>query len=244
MHGATIQLNEDQLAVRARLTQDIQHAVGALAALTNAKGELLQENAVSCLKLAEFKLAELCKLIGVETDDFDERFAKLRAANGRIRELEARLGAGQGPTVTQASLKVLDKQLNEWWDREGFGHISDIAFGAYGCKVTFSCSLFGNFRLTDSPTPVSDKERRAQWHADLEQRGFVLVDDDRDKALLDCDATRAALFDLVRRRLPSARIIKLDNHSRGQGDSIGFILTSIEMFIRDIEDIAQLGNPA
>ncbi len=242
MTTQNIPLNEDQQAVAARLASDIQHAVGTVAS-TSKEGCLDGQLAESCLKVAEFKLAEMCQLLGVETDsraEREERYAKLRAANCRIRDLEAQLGASQGPDVTQASLKAMDKRLNSWWDLEGFGHVSDLAFGAYGCKVTLSCSLFGNFRLTESPTPVSDKERRKQWHEALRERGFVLVQEDRDWELLDCESSRSTLCDLLMSRLPSARIVKLENHNRGRSARPEFILRSVEVFIRDIEDILQL----
>lgn len=243
MSTSEITLTPDSRAVGLQKLQQIQQALGTLAAVIgHGKRPLDAALPTNVLKVAEFELADLGKTLGIETDsarEREERFAMLRAANLRVRELEAQLGNSQGADVTQACLKTLDARLNSWWDLEGFGHITDIAFQRYGCTVNFSCSLYGDFRGSDSKTPVSDKERRALWHASLAERGFSLVQEDqREWALLDCDATRKTLVELIALRLPSARVLKLENANRS--NAAGFILQGVEVYIGQLADILTL----
>lgn len=243
MSSREITLTTDSRAVALQKVQQIQQALGTLVAvIEQGKRPLDASLATNILKVAEFELADLGKTLGIETDsarEREERFTMLRAANTRVRELEAQLGNSQGADVTQSCLKTLDARLNSWWDLEGFGHISNIAFQRYGCTVNFSCSLFGNFRGSDSTTPVSDKERRALWHASLAERGFSVVQEDRREwALEDCDATRKVLLDLIAQRLPSARVLKLENANRS--NAAGFILQGVEVYIEQLADILTL----
>lgn len=189
--------------------------------------------------------ADLCKTLGVETDSTREqerRYRELREANMRAHELEKQLGASQGPDITQACIKMMTERLQAWWRAEGFGHVSDISFGAYSCKVEFSCNLFGDFRLVDSDTPVSDKENERLWHESLRTRGFELVKEGRrDWAVLDSDGTRAALFSLLTSRLPSVRIHEVKGVRAHNSDK--FSLRSVTVFVTKIADFLQLPAP-
>ncbi|MEX3984009.1 hypothetical protein AB4Y45_34030 [Paraburkholderia sp. EG287A] len=240
----TLKLSLDKNAVALRQLQSVSGAVSTIFSIIKDGTAIERELATNCLKVAEFELSHLGKTLGIETDsakEREQRYADLRAANARVRELEALLGSTQPPEATQAALKNLADQLNGWWDLEGFGHISDIAFGQYGCTVNFSCNLFGTFRLVDSDTPVSDKDRKKRWYESLQERGFVLVDDDREWSVCDCDASRKVLQDLIVGRMPSAKILKFENQYRTRAS--GFILRGAEVFISKIEEIRTLPVP-
>lgn len=247
MSTPEIILTRDSRAVALQKLREVQQALGTLIAVLGLGRETLRaELPTNVLKVAEFGLADVAKTLGIETEsaqEREERYAMLRTANLRVRDLEAQLGNTQGPDVTQSCLKTLDARLNSWWDLEGFGHVNDIAFQRYGCTVHFSCSLFGDFRGSDSTTPVSDKERRARWHASLAERGFVVVQEDqREWALEDSDATRKTLLDLIAQRLPSARVLKLENANRSKAP--GFILQGVEVYIDQLSDILTLPEKA
>ncbi|KWA84179.1 hypothetical protein WL29_22725 [Burkholderia ubonensis] len=240
-----IHLNADQKEVALRKIRELQQHVGTLSSVLNSphfdESGLNSQLATNVLKVSEYSLADLCKLLGIVTDttaEREQRNADLRKANMRIRELETQLGNTQGPDVTQSCIKVMYDQLNSWWDLEGFGHISSISFQRYCCVVDFSCMLTGDFRIIDSDTPVSDKERKAQWLKSLGERGFVLVEEDRDWEILDCDASRKTLIDLITTRIPSAKITKIENFSRHNAE--GFTLRGIQVYIHDIADITRL----
>jgi hypothetical protein len=243
----TITLTPDSRTVALRQIGKVHDALSTLAAVLAGAGEADQlrpvdaELPTNVLKVAEFELSDLGKTLGIETDsaaERDQRYVALRQANMRVRDLQAQLGNSQGADITQASIKALAARVDSWWKLEGFGHISDIAFGKHGCTVNFSCSLFGDFPLIDSATPVSDKERKALWHASLRDRGFVLAQDDRDWVIEDCDASRKALVDLFAHRLPSAHVLKLDNFHRSK---VGrFVLRGVEVHISTLADILTL----
>jgi hypothetical protein len=243
MSTSEITLTRDSRAVALQKLREVQQALGTLVALLGLGRETLDAGlTTNVLKVAEFGLADVGKTLGIETDgvkEREERYAMLRAANLRVRELEAQLGSTIGADVMQAGLTTLDARLNSWWDLEGFGHLRNIAFQRYGCTVNFSCSLFGDFRGSDSATPVSAKERRALWHASLAERGFNVVQEDlREWALEDCDGTRKVLLDLIAQRLPSARVLKLENSNRATAG--GFILQGVEVYIEQLADILAL----
>lgn len=240
-----ISLDADQSEVALRTILELQQHVGTIASVLQSPlvetGGLNRELATNVMKVSEYALAELCKVLGVETDttaEREQRNAALRSANMRIRDLETQLGSSQAPELTQASLKVMYDQLNSWWDLEGFGHISKISFERYGCKVNFSCMLTGDFRIIGSARPVSDKVRKAQWLQSLVQRGFVLVEEDGDWEILDCDTSRAALLALINTRIPSAQIYKIENICRQNAKN--FTLNGVEVYIQNIAEIAQL----
>jgi hypothetical protein len=239
-----ITLTEDARAVALRKIRDLQQAVGTIASIIK-EGAIDANLATNCVKVSEFYLTDLCKALGIETEGAVERQQRnvdLRAANTRIARLEEQLGGEQSPDMTQAAVKNLYDRLNKWWNLDGFGHISDgVAFGPYGATVNFSCLLFGDFRLIDSDTPVSDKSRKEQWHESLRERGFILTEEDRDVSILDCDHNRKVLVELFQARLPSARILRFENTHKRQ--STEFTLRGVQVFITNIAEILALPVP-
>lgn len=239
-----ITLNPDQQAVTLKTLKDIQHAMATLAGqVQRHNGTLNAELAQNVLCVTEYSLADLSKLLGIASQtaqDIEKRHAALRQANQRIHELERQLGAAQAPDMTQASLKNLAERVEAWWRQEGFGHISSVHFDKYGCEIDFCCSLFGDFYVVDSPTPVSDKERYRLWLAHLAERGFVLTDEDGDDALQDCDQNREVLTALFAHRLPSARLRSVENHARRGKD---FVLRGVKVYVRQLADILSLPVP-
>ena len=238
-----IELDEDQAAVAIRTLKDIRFAMATIGESLAREGKVNADLAKNALRVSEHYLADLGKVLGIPTqteEELTERSAKLRAANLRVRELEKQLGNAQSPELTQMSLRQLADQLNAWWDLEGFGHISEIKFGAYGCEVDFSCHLFGNFRLIKSETPISDKERKKLWHESLQARGFRLTEEDRDACIEDCDQNRKVLEQLFEDRLPSSKVISFENYNKNEG---GFVLRGVKVLIRRIDEFLTLPVP-
>lgn len=237
-------LNEDQCAVIIKKARDVQFAMSTLMDfLKNGNGSIDEELTRNVLGVSEHYLADIGKEMGVPTQseaDIEERHARLRAANMRVRELEELVGAQQTPEMTQMALKNMADHLNAWWDYEGFGHISNIHFGQYGCEVDFCCMLFGNFHVTNSPTPVSDKERKRLWHESLIERGFVLTSEDRDICIEDCDQNRKTLLELFAQRLPSAKVSSFENQYKRDG---GFVMRGVKVYVRNIAEFLTLPVP-
>ena len=241
MANETITLSPDANAVALRKIQKIQEAVGTLAGSLQRKGTLETDLTTSCLKVAEFELADLCRTLGIETEglrEMEQRYADIRAANARVHALEKLLGDVQSPQATDAAIRNLTERLEGWWRKEGFGLVSNVSFSAYSCKIEFSCSLYGDFHLINSPTPVSDKGRKQLWHDSLRERVFMLIQDDRDWKIWDCDASRKALVGFLKERLPSLQISGFTNH--GIRKSTEFALRSVEGNLIDLADIQGL----
>lgn len=238
-------LSADDRAVVLREIKAAQFALATVASqITEEEGPPLNRDlTVNCLQMCEFRLDEIGTRLGIATETaakIEERHAKLRAANLRVRELEAQLGQEQAPEGTQLSLGLLTERLQGWWQAVGFGHTSETHFARYGCEVEFSCHLFGDFWLTNSPTPISDKERRAQWHDDLRTQGYVLTDSEpssRELAVVDCAASRETLGAVLAASLPSAKIQSFKNRNNRDG---AFVMDSVKVLIRNLADIANL----
>lgn len=239
-----IALNEDQRAVAMRHIKGLHSALQMIYQGIEGVKPLTEDLAENCLKVSEFDLRDLCKALGIETNgvaEMDARNAQLREANARIRDLEAQIGKSQSPEQVQMAIKTLARRLKAWWDIEGFGHVGELKFDGHGIDAKFSCTLFGNFHLTCSQTPVSDKDRRARWHASLTERGFVLclLEGERDPELKDCDQNRQALIALFTQHMPSAQVIGF----RSVGHKGQFVLRDFEVYIRDYADIQALAVP-
>ncbi|WP_131753555.1 hypothetical protein [Burkholderia vietnamiensis] len=243
---ATLTLSADQQAVARKKISDMHHAVATILSVLKESAEIDAELTTNCVKVAEFNLADLCKALGVETfsaKEREERYADLRAANMRIHVLETQLGSTVAPEAVQHALKNISERLNRWWRNDGFGYVHDLEFGAYGvCHGKFSCSLRSAFSILDSDTPVSDKKNRASWIESVRERGFQLVQDDREWAIADCDVNRAALIDLITKNIPSAKVFKFENVNRWRAS--GFVLTHAEVYIHQLAEILTLPVPA
>jgi hypothetical protein len=235
-----ITLSADSQAVLKSKAREVHEAIAILTHFLDQDQSLTVGMSSSALRVAEYKISDIATILGVPTEgsaEIEERHRKLREANIEIRSLKDQLGKSQSPELTQLSLRTLERQLQDWWEKEGFGHIPEIHFKGSGCRAKLSCHMFGDFPILDSPTPISDKERKALWHDELRARGFVLIKEDRDPDILDCDASRKALSELILSRLPSAKIIRVENHCTGNN---GFKIRDVEVIIYNLDDIARL----
>lgn len=159
-----------------------------------------------------------CKMLGVEMESAAQREARhsqLRKANGLIRELESQLGQGATPEACTEFLRGLTAKMDYWWDVHGFGYIREMRFNRWGSmEVEFSCSLVGDYVLTGSTTPASDRELKKTWLQSLSEQGYVVQPSERgsDASLVDCDQTRQTLQKLFSSHFAHARITSTENH--------------------------------
>jgi hypothetical protein len=240
-----ISLSADQQAVALREISDLMHGLSLVSGELSNSRPLERELTRNILYIAEASLANLSRITGIDTESAsrrEERYGELRRAHQRLRELEALLGQGHSPEHTQQSVRGLMERLRHWWRSDGLGHINEASLDGYGqVEAKLSCHLFGNFRATASATPVSDKSRKAQWLDALRARGFVLGDDQDDReSVVDCDASRQALCQLITSALPSAQVFSISN----QGSSNGaLLLVDVHVFVRKLSDLAALPEP-
>jgi hypothetical protein len=243
-----LDLSKDDQSVLQRELREQIFGFGHLVNLLVENKPVAKNLAHSILYMAESRVAQICKLTGIELDsatDREQRYARIRGLNARVRDLERELGQGGTVEQTKAHLKNASDILNKWWDDRGFGHISDIRFSPYGSlEAKFSCSLFGAFRLTKSDTPVSDVENKKLWYQSLRERGFKLTEipQEREPSLEDCDQNRAALTNLFTSNLPSSVLLESTNHFDRRGGVM--LLRDVHVMIYNLQDIFDLETSA
>ncbi|GBQ86574.1 hypothetical protein AA14337_3358 [Acetobacter malorum DSM 14337] len=217
-------LTDDQIAVASRVIREAGSALGMVQGMFNKDapgGEIEQRSELVPLAVrkATRHVIELAEALGIPSEEAEavtRRHAAIRKANIRIRGLERQLGESVTPDKVQQAVKSYVKRIKRWWDIHGFGHVSSFVFEEHIVRVSLSCLPFGDFPLIDSKTPVSDKERKTLWRKSLEDRGFVLAEEEKgsfDFNVVDCDQTREAIARTIKEAFPTSRIISFENHS-------------------------------
>jgi hypothetical protein len=175
------------------------------------------------------ELERVAKAIGFDSDreqDHKATLGVIRAANGRIRELEQQLaGSVSGEALAQAVKKACDS-IYPAWKQVGFNYAGDVKLGSRYLEAKLSCDADDGM-FTQSETPESDKESAKQKRATLEDRGITFSGDGRqrqDRSALDTDANRAAIADVVREVWPQARITKWESGYTVFGRTDNFII--------------------
>jgi hypothetical protein len=225
-------------------TKKVQQHLAMLPYFMSLEGgeSMTREQARLVLAAAESDMAALGRLLGVDTEAaqrIEERHADIRRANLEVRRLEQLLAQQMPTEAIQPALYQLGKQLYRWWQLEGFGHVSDITFGEHSMNAKFSCQFYGSKPSIEGGEGLSRPERRAAWLADLERRGFVLIDDD-GKGICDCPASREALRALFAVRLPGAKIAQFVSREGRHGSK----LVDVHVYIYKLEQILALPVPA
>ncbi|MHC5194878.1 hypothetical protein ACYSUW_14085 [Pseudomonas frederiksbergensis] len=234
-------MNADEQAVVAKEVKSMASTLSMLVQMAASGREIPHATAAMALRSVEHTIQKVGGILKVETQTaaaIEERHIKLRTANLRVRALEAQLGQAQTPSTTLLALRSLKEQLTRWWELEGFGHVSEVIFESYGCRAKLCCHLYGDFPLVDSPTPITDKERKVLWYESLRDRGFELESSNGDMAVVDNDASRKVLAALITSRLPSGKIVGITN-SVSRGASM-LTMSEVDVRITDLEDIAAL----
>jgi hypothetical protein len=237
-------LDADGLAVVKKKTADMRFALTTLAQ-TFEKEEVSdnEELIKNILGLVEYGVADLSKKVGIPTQsqtDVEERHARMRQLNERVRELEKQLGATVGPEHLTGALKELGAKFKHWWRHiDGCGLVSDFRINEWGTvKAKLSLHLTGDGLSTDSETPVSDKERRKLWLESLKERGFQIVDEDRyTSRLIDNDHNRKLICDTIKAKFPTAIIAEIKNHHDRKH---GFLLCDAIVYIYDLREVDAL----
>lgn len=136
------------------------------------------------------------------------------------------LGQGVSVDAVQMALRGYEERIRYWWESEGLGDVSEIAFLRHGCRVVFSCMCFGRFDRVRSRTPVSDRSARVVWREGLQASGLVLSSenaDGEDFEVVDCDASRAFLMGLVERTFGAVDFLSICSACAHTGESGGFL---------------------
>jgi hypothetical protein len=235
--------NEDQKAVLLKALKDIQFANAQLYEWAN-KGELTEEMSKTLPSLIESYFSEAAKVLNYEShllDEKEKRYQDIRKANQTIHELREKLGSSKPVDGLAEQLKYLSRKVHEWWDKEGFNHVSEEKFHPYGGLQAQFCFMLDtrHFRST-SKTPVSDERNDKEHIQHLRDMGFEFADFEKGRSeklhLIDNQHNRSFLTKMFRDRFPSIEIYSWDNKSSYADQDI-FVIWHVDAIIRDLKDI-------
>jgi len=237
-----VTLNADEQAVVSKAIRDIEMAARFLRESVKT-GTAQKDPLYSALSVIESQLACLCKKTGIEIDSASERearYAEIRKANLRIRELEQQRGAQVDPQAIGLGLKHLSDRLDSWWDEHGFCYIHDVSFSKWG-GLEATLALNPRARMHSfSETPVTDRLTYDQWLDNLQAQGYSINREDGrgDESLEDTPRARELLLALISEHLPSARISAVNTTMARKSQT--FLLRDIKLYVHDLRDIARL----
>lgn len=189
--------------------------------------------------LIESHFVDVSKLTGYESHlakEHERRFVDIRNANGRIHELEKMLGSAKPIDGLKEQLRGLYDIIRDWWNEEGFHHISELQFTEGGhVKLQFNFML--DFFSSMSDKPDSERKSRAEHVEGLRERGFDIRNVDGEKLkVIDNAINRSLLSEMLTARFPSIKIIEYKNHCAYKNTEL-FILRHVEAYIYDLKDI-------
>lgn len=156
------------------------------------------------LGLLEHGVSELSELTGYDgmlRKDHEARFAETRAANIKVRELEAALGAGTGPDAVGAGIAHYMEVLGTFYSACGFRYAS-MDPTRWGIHAEFTHEL----TKTVERSPFADKKLMAMAVLSCgfipKQKGWDLERDQFHDSLLDTDRNRKRLVELYAAAFP------------------------------------------
>ena len=222
-------------AEQANIAKDVRTAITALSFLrsTCESPDASKQSLYSALYSLEGILAGLCKVTQTELDSVHEReqrFAAIRAANMKVRELELALGQEVGGQALSAALGTYGKRLKDWWNTRGMGYVRSLSFNEWGsCDMELSCK----------PSSRWDDADKAAFLADLQAKGCVVNDDDPGhEELEDTPRAREVVLEIIKRDLPSAVVRGIDVRANRKGK---FMLDTMRVLVKDLGDVDRLG---
>lgn len=242
---ALVLTDSQRAAARAEI-KNLYTAASLLFTLLEQDKPIEAETAHVSLSAIESSLVKTANTVGIElhtAEEQEKRNADIRAANLRIRELEKARGDAVTPKDTALSVRALSERMKAWWGSAGLGYVPKVSLTDYGSmEVTLSCRASAmQYYLSDEAD--DDESSLAKWHDALRAYGFDMEKEpgDEDLALIDSDANRKLVEQLITRAMPSAYIVKTTNHLARNGK---YHMRDVEVLIRELDDVASLPVPA
>ena len=231
-------LTADQKIIALKGAKDLIHAASYIHEMVEADA-LPTDMRNNMCGLLDHYLKELTVPLGYASEAaqrLEERHAEVRSLNGHIRELERQLGEAAPIDLVPNFLSNLRDNISNWWQEAGFGWIHDFSFTPFGSAIgKFSFNFDRIFSGSD--TPSADKQAKKDNVIALQKQGYILVLDDRETRLLDCDVNRALLHALLKERFPSIQIRYWENRHVHKSDQ--FSLWGIQFVIQNIRDLVK-----
>jgi hypothetical protein len=235
-----IKLNIDSKEVCLKALKDMNGQIGFFYDLIK-KDQLTEEMRDNLSSLFEYSMSDLSKQTGYDSNSakkVEEKHAEIRNLNLKIRELEEKLGSDDITDKVSAQIKHLTDLVEKWWDIDGFKYIREIFVRPYGTlEITFGFS-FNDFSSSYSDKPITVKEKHKSWIEEVQERGFRLINSNRDVNLIDDDHNRKLLAELIKNRFPSAKILQWENYAVYKTDK--FQLRSVNVLIKELREVKAL----
>lgn len=233
-----VSLTEDQAAFSTDHVKKIHFAAKTLDDLIK-RGEIDPEYASVLLQNVNGNVGLIAKNLNVSTESSrisDMTRALNEARNKELEDLRAQLAGSSNTAASIAKISQLFDEVEQWWAGEGLGRwlrntsVSKsgvVKFELWICLDAASDSF--------SETPVTDKKDAQQKLLDLQGDGWELHlqgRKGRDSELIDNDANRKKLVDLVTAKYPSAIIAEWNSGRISETDN-AFSIRGCEILIRD-----------
>ncbi len=208
-----ITINEDPSIVEIdnkKKLHEILKILKEVSRITGAFREMLESETLekglseTMLYLLESYIVDLHKQFNYDSiikKENEKRYTEIKRVNTENRELRKHLGEKINPEDFREGLKNFENIIRDWWRKEGLGHISEVTFCPYSCKVEFNGSLFCG--LGDI-----DVENLIKKGYDLIKEGY------HDYNLNFTDKNIRFIINEVKKRFPSAELeeVKISNY--------------------------------
>lgn len=243
MEEKKIVLDDDQKLLLLKALKDIRNTSGTLFEWVQ-KGTLSEDMSKTLPSLIETYFSEAASILNYESHLLEEkkqRYADIRKANQTIHSLREKLGSSKTVDGLSEQLNHLANEVRDWWNNEGFNHVSREKFypnGNYRAELSFM--LDSRYFLTTSKKPASE-ERDSQAHIQhLRDLGFEFADFETGRSeklnLIDNQTNRTLLTNMLRKRFPSISINSWNNKSSYSNPDI-FVIWHVDISINDLTDI-------
>lgn len=234
-------LDEDKKAIALKELLKMYHTSGELH--NQLKNDALTEEMKNTLfELIESYTSDASKALNYNshaTKKILERYADIRKANQRIKELEKMLTDNTQTSGLKELLYEMHDTLNEWWEQQGFNLVTDDMFGGYGYKGRF-CLDTSHISFESTRPITRAKEHQSHLEYMIEEGYEFIKEDGNGYVLLDTQKNRELITKLAKGKIPSLKITKWENWCLRKEED--FKLRSFECYISDLNDIKTLND--
>lgn len=186
------------------------------------------------LSLLEHHVAELSRLTGYDgmlLKETEARHAELRAANEKIRELEAMLGQTMTGTAVRAGIKHYLDVLGTWWSAMGFRY-AKMEPGQWCISAQLSEEIV---RPSSESATYADKTLLPLASAATQpvtDKAYDLKQEIYHAGLLDTDRNKTTLQTAVLSAFPNAQVSGFQSH---RDNDVFLLRTTILVDYEDLE---------
>ncbi|WPS85621.1 hypothetical protein SMD22_00750 (plasmid) [Brevibacillus halotolerans] len=181
-------------------------------------------------------IAEILNYESYLTKERENRHKEIRDVLTRNSELQQMLASQKPMDGLREQLDYLSKKVIDWWNSDGFYHVSEFRFYPSGYATMEFCFML-DYCYSMSKTPVSDRLAKQQYVEKLKEEGYEIIDiEGEGLQVLDTPNNRTLLRKLLLSRFPSMKINCFGNHAVGKNDDI-YVLDRVKATIYELKDI-------